>query len=173
MQHLDYTRLLAVKVSYYGGWGRYRKRTPDPWTEEQARAAHDQRKPYTVLISSVERPRCFVEIGGDVCFVEFLDEYLRNYLSYSFMESKPGLMFMQRFTRRFYGGISDRTTHALSISMNRDGTTKGKRVFYDPPPGRTESGDGTADVSICYSPRPAFGHYEEITREDRELPAAA
>ena len=48
---------------YCKSWFRAKKRPTEVWTEEQARSAHVNKQYYTVLVDSIERPYCFLEVA--------------------------------------------------------------------------------------------------------------
>ena len=158
------------KVYYCKGWSRHWKEPIELWSEEQARKAYEARTPYTALLGSVKRPRCFVESGGDVSVVGFLDQYLRNWVTHVFKEVQPSTMFLEQISHQSYVGDTDKIKEGVVLFFDQDGTSKAIRTFYDPPPRTRQKGSGRADVNTHYSPRPAFGEYEELTRMDRDQP---
>ena len=60
-----------MKISYSKGWFRAKKRPIEPWPEERARTAHEQRLPYVAVIGMNEKPSAFVEFNDDYVGVGF------------------------------------------------------------------------------------------------------
>lgn len=85
-------------VYYCEGWFRGKKIATGILSADEARKAHDRKQSYTALIDSVERPYCFVEMAGAAVIVGFLDELLRESLTYVFQEVDSEKLFLSTAT---------------------------------------------------------------------------
>lgn len=103
------------RMSYFcKSWFRARKRPTEVWSEEKARAAHINKKQYTVLIDSIEKPYCFLDVADKVVGVGFWDDLLRESLTYAFQETESGMLFLTMATYREFDGDSDTVTGGTS-----------------------------------------------------------
>lgn len=81
---------MSRQVFYCKSWFRAKKRPTELWSEADAKAAYQSGQAYVVLVDSIERPFCFLEITQKAVGVGFLDEFLRESLSYDFQKSRAG-----------------------------------------------------------------------------------
>lgn len=152
-------------VFFCKSWFRAKRRAIEPWTEEKAQQAHVSGNLYAALIGSQERPRCVLEIAAHFVGVEFLDEQLREALSYQFQLVEPGRLFLSMATYREFVGLSDQVSVGTTYFFSRDGTVKIERLTFEPH--GKETSDSTVDVSPNYSSFPSFGEYGDLIRIER------
>jgi hypothetical protein len=152
-------------IFYCKSWFRAKKRPTEVWTEEQAKASHMKRQPYAVLVDSIERPYCFLNVADKVVGVGFLDEHLREALTYAFQEVESGKLFLTMATHREFEGETDRVVSGISYIFKQDGTVDMRREFFNPH--RLETATSSSDVSSNYSPMPEFGDYDDLIRVER------
>jgi len=152
-------------IYFCKSWFRAKKRPTEVWAEEQAKSAHIHKRPYTVLVDSIDRPYCFLEIADTVVGVGFLDEHLRESLSYDFQEFEPGKLFLMMATHREFEGETDKVSSGISYIFDRNGTVQMRREFFDPH--RLETATTSADVSMNYAAIPEFGEYDDFIRIER------
>ncbi|MGH8038033.1 MAG: lytic transglycosylase [Pseudomonas sp.] len=155
-----------MKVSFCNSWFRAKKCPTEMWSEDQARAAHEKGLPYTVLVGAVECPYCFLEVAGNAVGVSFLDEHLRESLSYDFQEVESGVLFLTMATHRNFDGDKDRVLSGTSYIFGQDGAVSIRREFFNPH--KLETATSSADVAANYSPRPEFGYYDDLVRVERQ-----
>jgi len=153
------------KIYFCKKWFRAKKCPTEVWSEEQARAAHDNNQPYTVLVDSGERPHSFLEVSENAVGVGFLDDFLRESLSYSFQEVEPGMLFLTMATYRTFDGDTDKLVDGTSYIFSQDGSVKMRRESFDPH--RLETAESSANPTPNYSPKPAFGEYDDLIRVER------
>lgn len=146
-------------------WFRAKKKPTEIWSEMQAKSAHDNKKTYTVLVESIERPYCFLDISDGVVAVGFLDEFLRESLTYAFQEVEPKKLFLTMATYREFDGKTDKVESGISYFFEQDGTVKIRREHFNPH--RLETSESKVSVSSNYSTVPEFGHYDELIRVER------
>lgn len=146
-------------------WFRAKKTATEVWSEEKAHAAHDAGEPFTVLVDSLERPFCFLEVTDRAVGVGFLDGFLRESLSYSFQEVEPGKLFLTMATYRDFEGDTDKVVSGTTYIFDRDGIVTIRREVFDPH--KLETSTSNADVAANYSPTPEFGQYEDLIRVER------
>lgn len=152
-------------VYFCKSWFRAKKKPTEVWSEERAKSAHASKQTYTVLVDSVERPYCFLDISDSVVAVGFLDEQLRETLTYAFQEIDTGKLFLTMATHREFDGNSDRVVSGETYFFDLDGTVRIRKEFFDPY--RLETKETKADVQANFSPVPEFGRYEDLIRVER------
>lgn len=152
-------------IYFCKSWFRAKKRPTEVWTEEQAKLAHLEKQSYTALVDSIERPYCFLEIADKVVGVGFLDEHLREPLSYDFQEVEPGKLFLTMATHREFDGETDTVVSGISYIFKQDGTVHMRREFFNPH--RLETATTSSDVSMNYAATPDFGEYDDFIRIER------
>jgi hypothetical protein len=146
-------------------WFRAKKRPTEIWTEERARVAHANKQYYTVLVDSIERPCCFLEITEGGVGVGFLDEKLREYLSYGFQEIESNKLFLTMATYREFDGETDKVVKGTSYIFSVEGNVQIRRECFVPH--SLDIATLSADVSHNYSMKPEFGEYDDLTRIER------
>lgn len=154
-------------LHYCRAWFRAKHVVSEPLTEAEARAAYDARELHTALIGDKDRPTAFLECDGNYIGVEFLDEHLREYVSYTFQERRPGMLFLCRVVFREFIGDEEKVARAVLYYFSEDGqTTVHKeddvaKKYWEAKP--------VLNVSANWEPYPKFGEYESISRLDRGL----
>lgn len=146
-------------------WFRAKKCPTEIWSESRAMAAHEERRPYTVLVGSIERPYSFLEVAEKAVGVSFLDKFLRESLSYDFQEVEPGRLFLSMATYRNFDGDTDKVKDGASYIFDRNGKVLIRKESFEPH--RLETSTLHADVTANYSPMPVFGSYEDLIRMER------
>ena len=155
------------QIYFCKSWFAARKLTTEVWTEAQAKDAHDNGRNYTVLVDSVERPSCVIQVMAKALAVDFLDEHLREALSYVFQVVSPGKMFLTRATHREFHGDSDKVAKGSSYKFTEDGKLRIDRETFIPAHD-LEVANGHTDVSANYAPVPQFGEYDEFLKKERQ-----
>lgn len=136
------------------------------WSEDQALAAHASKQPYTVLVDALEKPYCFVEVAKGFVGVGFLDEFLRENLTYQFQEVEPNQLFLTMATYREFDGSSDKVAIGTSYIFDRKGAINVRREMFVPNH-QLETTSSQADVTSNYAKFPSFGQYDEFLRIER------
>lgn len=152
-------------IYFCKSWFRAKKKPTEIWSEAKAKLAHDNKKTYTVLIDSIDKPYCFLDISCGVVGVGFLDEFLRETLTYAFQEFEPGKLFLTMATHRVFEGNTDKIVSGNSYIFERDGSVMIRREFFSP--NRIETAASAVDISSNYSSTPEFGQYDELIRVER------
>jgi len=154
-----------MEVHYCEGWFRARKIAVNIWEIAEARTAYVNRQMYTALIGSPTAPECFVESTGDAIGLGFLDDLLREHVSYEFEEKEPGKLFLSMATERKFEGDTDNVTWAITYFFDEDGhvVIRETDVITD----LVTQAETYLDVSANWEPYPEFGQYESIARKDR------
>ncbi|MPQ71793.1 MULTISPECIES: lytic transglycosylase [unclassified Pseudomonas] len=152
-------------IFYCKSWFRAKKRPTDVWAEEQARSAHINKKQYTALVDSADRPYCFLDVTEQVVGVGFLDENLRESLTYAFQRIENGKLFLTMATHREFEGETDKIASGISYVFKQDGTVQMRREFFSPH--RLEVSTTSTDVSANYSVVPEFGEYDDFIKIER------
>jgi hypothetical protein len=148
-------------------WFAAKKYAPELWTEAQAKEAHDNGRNYTVLVDSLERPFCAILVMANGTAVDFLDECLREALSYQFQVVSPGQLFLTMAVHREFDGNEDKVAKGTMYTFTQEGKVHIRRETFLPTHS-LETADTQADVSSNYVPFPQFGEYEELVRMERQ-----
>jgi hypothetical protein len=152
-------------IYFCKSWFRAKKKPTTIWSRDLAKSAHDNKQPYTVLVDSVDRPYCFIDIAAGVVGVGFLDNFLRESLTYTFQEIEPGKLFLTMATHREFDGDTDKVVSGISYLFDQDGSIEMRREFFNPH--RLEIATSTSDLSSNYSETPKFGHYDHLIQIER------
>ena len=147
-------------------WFRAKKKPTEIWSEDHARSAHATNSIYTVLVDSMERPYCFLDISEGVVGIGFLGEYLRESLTYTFQEVEPGKLFLTMATYREFEGDTDKVVSGISYLFEQDGSVKIRRESFNPH--RIETATSTKNESSHYSSKPKFSFYDDLIRVERD-----
>ncbi|RAM61221.1 lytic transglycosylase [Herbaspirillum rubrisubalbicans] len=154
------------KIYFCKSWFRAKKQPTELWTEDQARSAHQRKQPYTILVDSIERPFCFLEVSERAAGVGFLDAFLRESLTYSFQELEPGRFFLSVATYREFVGDTDRVASGTSYIFEQNGTvTIRKEIFF--PEYTVQESVSKTDVAANSIAKPEFGVLGDLIRVER------
>ncbi|WP_159674603.1 lytic transglycosylase [Andreprevotia sp. IGB-42] len=146
-------------------WFRAKKKSTMSWSEAQARAAHASKQQYTVLVGSVDKPYCFLDVADKVIGVSFLDDHLRESLTYAFQETEPGRLFLTMAIYRKFDGNTDKVVSDTSYLLNPNGTIQIRMEVFNPH--HLEISSSVSDISSNYSCMPDFGEYDDLIRVER------
>ena len=153
------------ELTYCKSWFRAKKCATKILSEGQAREAHEKRQEYTVLVGDPDRPRCFIEVNNDFVGVCFLDERLRENLTYQFQEIDFGKLFLSMATYRDFEGETDKVLAGSSYIFNQNGTMQIRKETFNPH--SLEISDTNCDVSGNYESYPEFGDYTHVSVAER------
>lgn len=152
-------------IYYCKSWFRAKKKPTELWSEETAEAAHRTRRPYTVLVGSVEQPYCFVDVADNVVVVGFLDSHLRESLTYAFKEVEPGTLFLSMAIYREFVDEADKVANGATYTFGQDGMAQVRHEFFQTR--RVEAATSSFDPALNCVVKPAFGQYEDLVRVER------
>lgn len=147
-------------IFYAKSWFRFRKQPTELWTLEKAKAAHQSRTLYSVLVDSPESPSCFLEVTDKFAGVSFLDDYLREYLTYGLRETEPGKLFLKQLTYREFEAGSDTVKFGATFVFQEDGAVQISKESFNPHV--AEVAHARVDVRRHYLPWPEFGEYDRL-----------
>lgn len=156
-----------MNITYCKQWFRGQKRELESLSPEQAREAYDSKELYTAVVHDKRRPICFVESKSDYIGVEFLDDRLRSYVAYQFLEKQPGRLFLSMAVFRKFDGTRENVVHGVVYYFKEDGHTDVD--LEDDIAHEYYEASTTVDVSANWEPYPEFGQYESISRLERGL----
>lgn len=151
---------------YCKAWFRAKKQATLPYSDDEARRLHDEGKSYCVLVGSAKSPTHFIEVANDIVVVGFLDEQLREYLTYQFQVVKPGDLFLSRVTRRAFEGQSDAVANETSHIFKPNGSVTIRRESFSPEYALEES-KSTSILKGNWENYPEFGKYDPYIKEER------
>jgi hypothetical protein len=156
-----------MEITYCDGWIRTTKQYTETLSEAQARQAHAKGQLYTVLIGDPQSPDCFIDVNLKLKFigVTFLDDFLRDYLDYSFVEAQAGKLFLDRAIFREYDDNSDTIVGCRTFLYKPDGTSCLEEA--DLVTNQSTTTESILDISKNWEAIPAFGDYHSISRIER------
>lgn len=156
-----------TEFHYCDFWFSAKKSARNIISESEARSRHESKARYTVLVSSPTMPSAIVDVllDKDMIGVDFLDEHLRERLTYQFQQVAPGNLFLSMAVHRTFAGKSDSIAEGTSYLFSEDGRlTITKETFS---PHHLEESSTTHDPIDNYEPVPVFGHYSGLIAEER------
>ena len=153
-------------INYCKSWFRAKKKPTALWPEEQARAAHRSKQPYTALVGSTDRPYCVVDVADKVIGVGFLDARLRESLTYAFKEVEPGKLFLTMAVHREFEAGTDKVSIGVTYTFDQGGTVQIRRESFAPH--RVETATSSFDPAPGFAAWPAFGQYDDLIRIERQ-----
>lgn len=142
-------------------------RIVDPLDPETARKRHERGELYAAILGNPERPWAHLNVRLEVDYVgvTFLDEELREYLSYSFSDAPDGGgLFLGQATRRYFDSSGELAHDEHYIFDWPDIAHVSKRDYVAK---MRETYDVETDMRENLEPVPAFGDYESIARYER------
>lgn len=138
----------------------------------EAQRRHQLGGAYTALVGPPEQPDAVIEVHGEMGFVSvtFLDERSLDRLIYEF-ETLEGRLFLQAATVRTWHEQGELAT-AHVFRFRQDGrlyiTRRLAGKDYDE---ETEAQLTPEELKPLWDDVPAFGRYEHLLREERDLPS--
>jgi hypothetical protein len=154
------------KLFFCKSWFAAKRRPTEVWTEAQARAAHIAKRPYTVLVDSMEAPFCTIDVAEKFVGIDFLDRKLRESLTYHFQEISPGQLFLTMATYREFEGDTDKVSSGTTYIFGPDGGVRIQREIFVPKH-TVETSSSKVEVTSNYSTVPPFGDYDDLIRAER------
>jgi len=130
-----------------------------------ARLAHESRHQYTVLAGDPVAPFAFIEIVNDYFGVGFLDQKLREDVSYQFQEKKSGKLFLTMATHREFDENTDQVIRGSTYIFDMDGKIHIEQTDFGAK--TKETSKSNADVSSNWEDYPEFGNYDAILKRER------
>lgn len=100
-----FRRAMQHQLFYCKSWFAAKRIPIEIWTAEQAEAAHAAGKTYAVLVGSSAKPSHVLDVASDWVGVDFLDEHLREALTYHFRKW-PAEGFLSRWPSTANFGIN-------------------------------------------------------------------
>jgi len=150
---------------YCDFWFGVKKSARNIISESEAKARHESRTRYTVLVGSPTTPSAIIDVllDKEMIGVDFLDEHLRERLTYQFHEVKPGMLFLSMAVYREFTETSDNVAEGTCYIFNEDG----RLTIENFSPHHVEECSTTHDPIGNYEPVPVFGHYSALIAEER------
>jgi hypothetical protein len=157
---------MTQPIFYSRSWFRAKKKPTELWPAEKAEAAHLNKQPYTALIGSAAEPFCFLDIADKIIGVGFLDNRLRESLTYAFKEVEDGKLFLSMAVHREFEGESDKVASGVTYTFDQTGTVQIRREFFNPH--RVETSSSSVDPAPNFAVKPEFGEYDDLIRVERQ-----
>jgi hypothetical protein len=152
-------------IHYCKSWFRAKKKPTELWPDDKAEAAHRGRQAYTALVGSADRPYCFVDVADKIIVVGFLDNLLRESLTYAFKAVDAHMLFLAMAVHREFEAGTDRVASGITYTFDQDGTVNIRREFFNPH--RVETATSSVDPAANYEAWPDFGTYDPLIRVER------
>lgn len=152
---------------YCDFWFGAKKSARNIISESEAKSRHESQARYTVLVDSPTTPSAIIDVllDKDMIGVDFLDEHLRERLTYQFQQVAPGNLFLSMAVHRTFDEKSDGIAEGTSYLFNEDGRLTITRENFSPH--HLEESSTTHDPTGNYEPVPVFGHYSGLLAEER------
>lgn len=154
-----------MQYHYCKSWFRAKKVPIQVMSADAARALHDQGQMYTVLVDSDVRPTAFIEVTPGSAMVGFLDDFLRENLSYTFKATGDGRLFLSMATYREFREESDVVASGTNYVFSEDGALSIRRQSFSP--ATSDITNSSTNVSGNYEHYPAFGEYDPLLKPER------
>jgi hypothetical protein len=100
------------------------------------------------------------EFFGGFAGVSFLDDSLREYLTYGLREVEPGRLFLRSLTSREFIDGTDTVKSGATFVFQEDGTVRISKQSFQPHV--SEVAESRVDVKDHYLPWPEFGDYARL-----------
>lgn len=158
---------MKSEIYYCKSWFRINKISIEPCDEAAARAKHESGASYTVLIGSATKPTCFLELIIDkgMVGVGFLDEHLREYMTYQFQRVEDGRLFLSMVTHRDFVDGGDKVKEGTTYFFDQGGELVIRRQAFSPH--SIEKAVSSFDPVNNYEAFPEFGEYLELIKVER------
>ena len=154
-----------MTYDYYERWFRAKRRPVAPLTLTQARDAAAARTLFTAVCRKGVAPVAFLEFNSDYVGVGFLDDLMREYLTYQFSEVEPGRLFLNMAVFREYRAETDQIVNGSTYHFKPSGTVT---ILYDNiAAGKQSSVEKVAGVADNWEDYPAFGQYGRLLHIER------
>ncbi|WP_372485884.1 hypothetical protein AB9H29_06160 [Stenotrophomonas sepilia] len=152
---------------YCDFWFGAKKSARNIISESEAKSRHESQAHYTVLVGSPTTPSAIVDVllDKDMIGVDFLDEHLRERLTYQFQRVAPDRLFLSMVVHREFTGKSENVAEGTSYIFNEDGRLNITKENFSPH--HLEECSTTHDPIGNYEPVPVFGHYSGLLAEER------
>jgi hypothetical protein len=135
--------------------------------EKASRYAHEKRKVYFVTIYKNDNPINFLEVNNDFFGVGFLDEFKREYMSYTFSEVESGKLFLKEVAYWEFSGDTDKVLKSTFYKFTEEGELvieKTDEITFE---SKIQTAQDKIDVLGNYEDYPEFGAYEAIINKER------
>jgi len=154
-----------MKIEYCEGWFRAKKRPTGQLTVDDACNAYEKRTLFTAVAYEVDKAIAFLEFNKDYVGVGFLDESLREFLSYTFVEVEPGRLFLTTATHREYGLGTDTVTSGSTYYFKRTGQVVVENEDFTG--GDRSTTERSCEVKDNWDTYPPFGQFDSLLRAER------
>ncbi|CDL86220.1 hypothetical protein [Xenorhabdus cabanillasii] len=164
---------MSQSYFYCETWSLGYQKAHNLLSEEEAYQKHLKGKPYTVLVGSNSRPSCVISIikTKDFVSVEFLDDNLKEYLSYQFHVLENEKLFLTMVVYREFAEKEGEGEGLLNVSKGtcffykKDGTYTIREETFKPH--TVIEKEGFSDLKENYDTFPEFGCYESLIQKER------
>lgn len=155
-----------MENAFFGkSWFRAKKRVTELWDKQEAKIAHEQRRPYVAVLEKSGQIFCYIEANSGYIGVGFLDSAVREFLSYQFQEVEPGRLFLTMATHREFDGGTDRVKCGTTYYFKPDGCVSVEAEDFEA--NQLTTTKTTVDVSNNWEDYPNFGDYQSLARVER------
>lgn len=159
---------MKAEIHYCRSWFRVKKIAIETYGETVAQAKHNAGVSYTALIGSATNPTCFVELILDkgMIGVGFLDEHLREYMTYQFQRVEDGRLFLSMVTHREFVEEDDKVREGTTYFFDPCGEVVIRRQTFNPR--LIEKMISSFNPENNYETFPDFGEYSDLIKAERQ-----
>lgn len=154
-----------MELVYCDKWSKIKK---EPWNiidSEKARECHNSKIPYSVLIRESGRITHVVEVVEKFISVDFMTDFLKPYLSYTFDIKDNNKLFLKSAYFTEYDNNTKESLTKLFFRFTENGYTAMEKVNIRT--GESEERESQGSVDSNWDVFPNFGEYKYLLREER------
>ena len=145
---------------------------------EAAILAHEKSQIYYVIIYENEKPYCHLEINKGFYRVNFLDQYYRTYMAYTFLgkddiaewrKSYDNRLFLETIVFWEFEGNTDKMVKITDYIFKPDGSfhiTERDLITNEQIDSEAKN---KIDVTANWEEYPEFGKYDSLIQKDRNV----
>lgn len=154
-----------MEICYCDKWSNIKKNIWNTMDENTASINHENRQPYTAVLSNGGQPKYIVNVTDKWVSVSFLDDFLRKYLHYDFIVKENKRIFLRTIMYWEYKDNTDTELTSMIFGYQENGHIAMEQ--RDAKTGEIEERETKEDVSNNWDKYPEFGKYDYLCKEER------
>lgn len=154
-----------MQIHYCDEWSDIKKKPWNLFDEHTAYLHHQQKRPYTAIVTENEKLEYVVYVTKEWVCVGFYDELTRKYLSYDFEIKSGDKLFLKAAMYREYDGKANKEINSMIIAFHEDGNMVMEKRDYLT--GSVEEREAKGSLKENWDVFPEFGQYLHLCREER------
>lgn len=147
---------------HFNTWFTVHRIASEGLSEAESRKAHENRRPYDILIGNIKSPDCYISLNNDFILVGYLDDLKREKITAEYNEVSPGRIFLKELQIWEYEGDSNTKLVSIRYRFTEDGHYGVGKDDLKTREQTTIEPKERIDVTSHYKAYPDFGEYEFI-----------